>query len=89
MRIFVKAKPGAKRESVKKVQEPDSLFPKAKTEAAIPQFTVAVKERPVDGKANRAIERAIAEYFHVTPSCVRVVSGHASRAKIVEIDAAF
>ena len=87
MKIFVKAKPGAKKESVRKAQEPDGLFPKAGAKAALPQFVVAVKERPTDGKANRAIEKAIAGYFKVPLSRARIVSGHASREKIVEIDA--
>ncbi len=76
MRISVKAKPGAKTESIRKAE---GLF------GAQAQFVVSVRERPLGGAANRAIERALAEYFHVPPSSVRIVSGHASREKIVEI----
>ncbi|MGC9968820.1 MAG: DUF167 domain-containing protein [Minisyncoccia bacterium] len=83
MRIFVRAKPGAKRESIQKLQEPDGLFPKAGAGATMPQFVVAVKERPTDGKANRAIEKAIAGYFKVPLARVRIVSGHASREKVI------
>lgn len=100
MRIFIKAKPGAKKESVQRVtRREEGLFPAvagglgnaavAETKS-VPmdklQFVVAVKERPTGGQANRAIERAIAEYFHVAPSRVRIVAGHASREKIVEIE---
>lgn len=90
MRIFVKAKLGVKKASVRNIS---GLFPvsggkagtEAKTKAALPQFVVAVQERPVDGKANRAIEKAVAEYFHVPPSRVRIVAGHTSHEKIIEI----
>lgn len=81
MKIFVKAKPGAKAELV---EETTGLFDGgAKGER---RFTVAVKERAVEGKANRAIERALAEHFGVAPSRVRIVSGETSRQKIVEIE---
>ena len=92
MRISVKAKPGAKNESVRRVERrEDGLFPMpggggAKNAAAEKlRLVVAVKERPTGGQANRAIERAIAEYLHVAPSRVRIVAGHASREKSVEI----
>jgi uncharacterized protein YggU (UPF0235/DUF167 family) len=99
MRIFVKAKPGAKKESVQRMERPvEGLFPAAGNAAAVPgwvaksavaeklRLVVAVKERPTGGQANRAIERAIAEYLHVAPSRVRIVAGHASREKIVEVE---
>ncbi len=86
MKISVKAKPGAKKEFVEKMTEPSGgLFPAPGDKAASPRFTVSVKERATDGKANRAIEQAIAEYVHVPASRVRIVSGHTSREKIVEI----
>ena len=91
MKIRVKAKPGAKKESVQKIERAEGLFAAATgaggagAAAALPQFVVAVKERPVKGSANRAVEKAVAEYFGVAPARVRIVSGHASREKIVEI----
>ncbi len=78
MKIFVKARPGAKRE---RIEEKTGLFGK-KNER---YFVVAVKERAVEGRANRAIEKAAAEYFGVAPSRVSIISGHASRDKVVEI----
>jgi hypothetical protein len=78
MKIFIKAKPGLKRAYIK---ETTDLFEKNGER----HFVVAVKERAVDGKANRAIEKAIAEYFRVSSSCVRIVIGGASREKVVEI----
>jgi len=69
MRINVKAKPNAKEERVQEVQPGE--------------FVVAVKEPPVQGKANAAIIRVLSEYFH-TPN-IRIVSGYMSRNKIIEI----
>ena len=71
MRIFVKAKPSAKKESVEKIDE----F----------HFAVSVKEPPKDGQANKAIVRALAEYFNVSSSAIRLVAGFSSKQKIFEI----
>jgi uncharacterized protein YggU (UPF0235/DUF167 family) len=78
MKIFIRAKPGVKKEYIK---ETTDLFEKNGAR----HFVVAVNERAVDGKANRAIERAVAEYFGVAPSRVRIVSGQAAKEKTVEI----
>ena len=72
MKIFVKAKPGARKESVEKLDSNN--------------FIVAVKEPAKEGRANWAIEKALAEYFNIPPSQVRIVSGKASRQKVVEIN---
>jgi uncharacterized protein (TIGR00251 family) len=79
MKIFIKAKPGAKKAFIK--EEEAGLFEKN----APRRFTVAVTEPAVEGKANRAIEEAIAEYFKIAPTRVRIVAGHTSRKKIIEI----
>ncbi len=78
MKIFVRAKPGAK---VSRIEEITGLF-KTKNER---QFVIAVKEPAKEGKANRAIERALSEYLHVPISSIRIVSGQTSRDKVVEI----
>lgn len=72
MRIYITAKPGAKEEKIEKVSEN--------------QFVVAVKEPPVQGKANAAIVKSVAAHFHVGVSNVRIVSGFTSRQKLIEID---
>ena len=69
-RIFIKAKPGAK---ITSVTEKNG------------QLVVAVKERAADGRANRAVEKAVAKHFGIAPARVRIVVGHAARGKIVEI----
>jgi uncharacterized protein (TIGR00251 family) len=78
MKIFVRAKPGVKKAYIK---ETTGLFAKNGER----HFVVAVSERAVDGKANRAIEKVLAEYFGVALSRVRIVSGQTGKEKIVEI----
>lgn len=41
---------------------------------------------PVDGKANEAIVTFMAKLAGVRASCVRIVSGHTSAMKIIEVD---
>ncbi len=71
MRINVKAKPGAREEKIEKLDESS--------------FIVSVKEPPVQGRANQAIIKSLAEYFDVPSSSIRIISGHTSRQKVVEI----
>ncbi|HVM77076.1 MAG TPA: DUF167 domain-containing protein [Candidatus Paceibacterota bacterium] len=78
MKILVRAKPGAK---APRIEEITGLF-EAKGER---QFVIAVKEPAKEGKANRAIERALSEYFNVPVSQIRIVSGETRRDKVVEI----
>ncbi len=83
MKIFVKAKPNAKEERIERVDPPS---PKGFGRASEMHFVVAVKEPAKEGRANWAIERALAEYFKVSLSQVSIVSGRTSRQKIVEIN---
>lgn len=69
MKINVKAKPDSNENKVEKI---DDL-----------NFVVSVKDPPVQGRANRAVIKLLSEYFH-TPN-VRIISGHTSRNKVVEI----
>jgi len=71
MKIFVKAKPNSKKEFVEKISETNLL--------------VAVKEPAIKGRANMAIQKALAEYFKVSPSQIVLVSGFSSKNKIFEI----
>lgn len=65
----MKAKPNSHEQKVEKIDEMT--------------YSVSVKEPPVNGMANRAIVKVLSEHFHT--SGVRIVSGHISRNKIVEI----
>ena len=78
MKIFVRAKPGVKKAYIK---ETTDLFEKNGER----HFVVAVAERAIDGKANRAIEYAFAEYFGVSASHVRIVAGQTAKEKVVEV----
>ena len=49
---------------------------------------VAVAAPAVDGKANEAVRRAVAQAFGVRARDVTVVSGARSRDKVLEIDGA-
>lgn len=71
MKLFITVKPRAKEEAVEMLDEAHLL--------------VRVKESAQEGKANRALIRALAKYFAVAPSRVEIVSGHSSRKKVVVI----
>lgn len=71
MRIYIKAKPGAREEKVERV---DDL-----------NYIVSVKEPPIKGRANEAIRNALAVYFKIASARVKIVSGFSSRNKIIEI----
>lgn len=71
MKIFIQAKPNAREEIIEKIDDS--------------HFTVAVKEPPVQGRANAAIIRVLAKHFDVAPSSVRLVAGFSSKQKIFEV----
>ena len=72
MKIFVKAKLRAKEKRIKKIDDT--------------HFEVAVKDPPVDGRANTAIIKALADYFDIAPSRIEIISGHTSKQKIIKIN---
>jgi len=70
-RVFVKAKPRSKEERVERVDDT--------------HFIVAVKNSPVQGKANTAIGKALAQYFGVPVSSIKLTSGFSSKEKVFEV----
>ena len=77
MKIFVKAKTGAKENKVtppllKLITEEKELY------------TVSVKERPVEGGANEAIIMHLAKHLGIPRSKVRLISGATSKRKVFE-----
>jgi uncharacterized protein len=50
-------------------------------------LVVATSARPIDGQANDAVQRAIAEAFAVRVSSVSIMRGGAGRRKRIRIDA--
>lgn len=71
MKLFITAKPRAYETRVEKLDDA--------------HFVVSVTEPPIEGRANRAIIAALADYFKCALSSVRIISGHTSRQKIVEV----
>ena len=47
---------------------------------------VRVTAPPVDGRANAALVRVLAERLGVPPSAVRIVAGQGARTKVVAVD---
>ena len=77
-KIYVKVKPGAKEAFVKKIDPTEEQTGEVR-------FEVAVKERPMRGKANRAVVAVFTEYFGVPQAQVSIVSGFTSKQKIIHI----
>lgn len=50
------------------------------------ELTVYLREKPVDGEANQALIRLLAEHFGVAKSCVRIRTGARGRQKLIEVD---
>lgn len=71
MRISVKVKTRAKKEYVKKIADN--------------AFIVAVHAPAEDGKANKAVIKALAEYFRCRQADVEIMRGASSPNKIVWI----
>jgi uncharacterized protein YggU (UPF0235/DUF167 family) len=51
-----------------------------------PVLTVRVAAPAVDGRANRAVETAVADAFGVARRQVSLRSGHASRTKVLDVE---
>jgi len=71
MKIGVKVVPGAKIEQVKPSIGAD--------------LKVWVRGRPKEGEANECVVSLIAEHFRVPKSQIKIIFGHKSRNKIIEI----
>jgi hypothetical protein len=70
-KISVTVQPRSKSQSVTKLTESE--------------FRAAVREPARDGKANDAVIELLAHHFGVAKSTIRIVRGHRSRHKIIEL----
>ncbi len=70
MKIIVKVKTKAKTEKVEKVGD---------------IYKVSVKQLPIDGRANKAVTLALANYFSVAPARIQLITGQTAKQKIFEI----
>jgi uncharacterized protein (TIGR00251 family) len=50
------------------------------------RIVIRVTAPPVDAAANEAVAALLAERLHVRRRAVRIVAGHASRNKVIDID---
>jgi uncharacterized protein (TIGR00251 family) len=71
MKISVKVKPNARQEKIERINES--------------HFLIRVKEKPQEGKANKAVIKVLSEYFGVPQSQIVLLKGQSSREKIFEI----
>lgn len=71
--IRIRVKPGARRGPLVETAEDGVLV-------------VSVRERAVDGAANTAVERVLAEHLGLPPSRVAITRGHTARVKTVVVD---
>jgi len=71
MKISVKVKPNARQEKIEKIGNRD--------------FLIWVKEKPQEGKANKAVIAILAGYFGVSKSEVILLKGQTSKEKIFEV----
>jgi len=83
MKILVKVKSSAKREFVERVGKP-TLNTRG-TKILMDFYIVWVKEPAVDGKANEAVIRAVANHLKIPTTMVKIKSGQTSRQKVVEV----
>ena len=71
VKITVKVKAGAKQAKIEKLSDNN--------------FSVWVKEKPQEGKANYAVREALADYFNIPKSRITLISGEISKTKLFEI----
>jgi len=77
MRIFAKAKTGARVSKIEEIKE---------SRGNEKHLIVYVREKPIDGSANKAIIKALAEYFRVPAYAITLVSGSFYKEKVFEIE---
>ena len=71
MRIVVKVKPKSKKVSIKQISENS--------------YEVKLKSPPDKGKANEELIEILSEYFNKPKSNIKLIRGHTSREKLIEI----
>ena len=72
MKIIVKTKPGAKDDKIERIDESN--------------YVISVKEPPINGRANAALIKLLAEHFDISPSLIEIISGFTARVKVIEIN---
>lgn len=70
MRLFVTVKTNAREERV--------------TQEDATHFAISVKVLPIEGRANKAIAKALAKFLGIAPSRLTLVSGASSKRKVFD-----
>jgi uncharacterized protein len=70
--LAVRAQPGAKKTTVVGIY----------VEGATSQLKIAVQAPPIEGRANEALIKFLAELFNISKSSVELISGELSRSKV-------
>lgn len=50
------------------------------------ELTVYLREKPVDGEANQALIKLLAEHFGVAKTRIRIKTGARGRQKLIEVN---
>jgi len=65
------------------------VFPCSKKQGIIKKsqdsFEIKVKEKPIQGNANKAVIKALMDYFQISESEIKLVKGFKKRNKIFKI----
>jgi uncharacterized protein len=72
MIIYINVKPNSSEEKIEKINEKE--------------YNIWLKEKPIDGKANKALLKLLSKYFDVSFKNIKI-KNPSSRKKIVEINA--
>jgi len=72
LKISVKVKPQAKRDMIQRTGPND--------------YTVWVKAKAIEGKANQAVIKILSEYFHTPKSNIPLIKGAKARDKIFMVN---
>jgi uncharacterized protein (TIGR00251 family) len=49
-------------------------------------YEIAVTSKPIKGKANKEIIGVLAEFLNVKKSQIKIIRGHKSQKKVIEIE---
>lgn len=71
MKISVKVIPNAKKQLIELL--PDK------------SLKIHLKAKPVEGKANQALIKALAEYYNVSKSAIQILQGEKAKNKLISI----
>jgi uncharacterized protein (TIGR00251 family) len=73
MKISLTVKPNSKKGPLIEIQTDGSLI-------------VYIRQIAADGQANEALVKTLAKHFNVSKTSIKIIHGHTSRHKIIEID---